>query len=263
MPICHHYHTFSCDYIHRLLTTHQEELHHRRHLLLRTLASIPSHFLTLYTTRSRGSTRLCKLGYDSSSACDSFQLGEMVKFLVSKNLLFLTNFSSSSLEHVKDFAAVDVNSILTALKQCPNYQVDRNHTNCGMRTRLMPILEYVTSMLSATVVSVSLTGWKEDRKKVSWIKPDKDERGENNFGRKRDFIVGDENGENRTIKGKVFLFTRSVALDQRLRYEGVMAADRMSKELFTSDSWDWTPEQEWSGNSSHTMMSTRPLLGLK
>lgn len=257
-----------------LILPFQEELYHRRQLILRTLASIPSHFLTLYATRSRGgatTVRQCKLGYDNSAACDSFQLGETVKFLVSKHLLFLTNFSASSLDQIKDFAAVDVHSILAALKQCPNYQIDRNHTNCGMRTRLMPILEYVASMLSANVVPLNLAGWKKDQKRTSWAKS-----GDNNdvagagtkgpapastssFAGKRDFVVPSGNDEGqRPKKGRVFSFTRSVASDQRLRHEGAMAADRMSKELFTADDWDWTPEE-----GTPARMSTTPFLGLK
>lgn len=93
-----------------------EELHARRTHLLAALSSIPAHFLDLYTHRTRNGLRQCKLGYDSSSACDSFQLGEMVKFLVSKNLLSLTTFSSSYQDE-RDFAAVDLQSILAAMKQ--------------------------------------------------------------------------------------------------------------------------------------------------
>lgn len=83
------------------------------------LSSIPAHFLELYTHRTRNGLRQCKLGYDSSSACDSFQLGEMVKFLVSKNLLSLVTFSPSYPDE-RDFAAVDVHSLLAALKQVSN-----------------------------------------------------------------------------------------------------------------------------------------------
>lgn len=224
----------------------EEELHHRRALLLQTLASIPAHFLHLYTVRTRGGLRQCKLGYDSSSACDSFQLGEMVKFLVSKNLLSLTTFSPvGDGEAIKDFAAVDVHSILAALKQCQNYQVDRNHTNCGLRTRVMPILEYVGTMLSANVVQVPAAGWRKDRNGTSWQKQTGSEAGR--LGGRKDFVVamlGSEDGvrAQKKGKGKVFRFTRSVASDQRLRYEGAMAADRMARELFTADGWDWTPE---------------------
>ncbi|KAF3766072.1 hypothetical protein M406DRAFT_290418 [Cryphonectria parasitica EP155] len=247
----------------------EEELHYRRHQILRSLASIPAHFLHLYTTRTRNGYRQCKLGYDSSSACDSFQLGEMVRFLVSKNLLFLTNFAPSSLDEVKDFAAVDVGSILGALKQCPNYQVDRHHTNCGLRTRVMPILEYVAAMLGTTAAQIGLQGWKRERRTTSWQKPDdhNDDNAARGASRKKDFVVEDSMGDGGggggrgTNGGRVFYFTRSVASDQRLRFEGAMAADRLARELFTADAWDWTPEDvdrvDQISESKHLSMPLR------
>lgn len=274
-----------------LTPPHPEELHHRRHRLLRTLASVPAHFLSLYTaTRGAASRRQCKLGYDTSAACDSFQLGEMVKFLVAKRLLFLTTpllpTSSGGGGGVQDdLAAVDVHSILAALKQCPHYQLDRHHTNCGMRTRLMPILEYLASMLSANAVPLSLAGWKKDLKRTSWASASSSSAEDDknrpaaaaaaaasappvavaSAGRrkKKDFVVpssgnDDEGAPRSKKKGRVFLFTRSVASDQRLRHEGAMAADRMARELFTADDWDWTPEED-----TPARISTTPFLGFK
>lgn len=184
-----------------------------------------------------------------------------MKFLVAKHLLFLTNFSAASLEQIKDFAAVDVHSILNALKQCPNYQIDRNHTNCGMRTRLMPILEYVTSMLSANIVPLNLSSWKKDQKRTSWAAvDDKNEAiSPSPPKKKKDFVVSNGNDDSPPEKkGRVFLFTRLVASDQRLRHEGAMAADRMARELFTADDWDWTPEEDIPPR-----ISTTPFLGFK
>lgn len=232
--------------------------------------------------RTRGGFRQCKLGYDSSSACDSFQLGEMVKFLASKNLLSLTvpfsapahgpphhrHDSSPPGEPTaagggggsssRDFAAVDVNSILAALKQCPNYQVDRHHTNCGLRTRITPVLEYVGSMLSTNVVQVAAAGWRRDRARTSWMTTqaaDEDGAGPSpgsggGGGKqppgKKPFVVGNGGGEAQQQQQqqgrRVFRFTRAVSSDQRLRYEGALAADRLARELFTATGWDWTPE---------------------
>ncbi|ROW03752.1 hypothetical protein VMCG_05416 [Cytospora schulzeri] len=217
----------------------EEELHYRRTLILRTLASIPSHFIRLYSSR----TRQCKLGYDSSSACDSYQLGEMVKFLTSKNLLFLVNFapspSSSSADDdgwVKDFAAVDVNSITATLKQTPGYQIDKHHTHCGLRTRILPILEYVRTMLSSNAVPLSLQGWKKDRTATTWQKSP----GGDGMHRRKDFDTGKAGKDN----DRIFRFTRSVATDQRLKYEGAMAADSIARQFFLAEQWDWTPEED-------------------
>ncbi|KAH8892029.1 hypothetical protein GQ53DRAFT_142925 [Thozetella sp. PMI_491] len=196
----------------------ERELQYRRECILDTIASVQRHFLRLYTSR----TRQCKLGYDSSSSCDSYQLGETIKFLTSRNLLFLVDFSSSSLDTLPDLASMDVGRLLSTLKQCPSYQIDKNHTNCGLRTRILPILDYIQSMLSANVISIARAAWSDNREATSWAL-DEDEREEDT--------------------GKEFRFTRIVAGDARLRYEGAMAADRMARELFTSRSWDWTPEE--------------------
>lgn len=95
------------------------------------------------------------------------------------------------------------------------------------------MIEYVTGMLSAGSVQLSLAGWKKERRKTSWVRSTaEDEQG------KRDFVVN----ERAETKGRVFRFTRAVATDQRLRFEGAMAADKMARDLFTADVWDWTPE---------------------
>ncbi|KAK3304024.1 uncharacterized protein B0T15DRAFT_227230 [Chaetomium strumarium] len=196
----------------------ERELHYRRECILNTIASVQRHFLQLYTSR----TRQCKLGYDSSASCDSYQLGEMVKFLASRDLLFLADFSSLSPDATRrDYATVDIGQILAALKQCPSYQIDKNHTNCGLRTRILPIVEYIQAMLSSSVVFISRRAWSRDRRATAWCPQEE----------------ADERAEPR-----VFRFTRSMAAEQRLRYEGAMGLDNAAKALFTADRWDWTPE---------------------
>ncbi|KAM3526664.1 hypothetical protein MY4038_006707 [Beauveria bassiana] len=198
----------------------ENELQYRRECILNTIASVQKHFVDLYSSRERQ----CKMGYDSSAACDSFQLGQMIKFLVSKNLLFLVDYSAASINAVPDASSVNIEGLLVTLRQCPNYQIDKNHTNCGPRVRLGPILDYMQSMLSASVVSLSHADWTNRRETASWATGDGSD------------TAGD--GE----QDKTFLFTRSVANDQRLRYEGALYVDKMAKRLFTSETWNWTPE---------------------
>ncbi|KXX73828.1 hypothetical protein MMYC01_201199 [Madurella mycetomatis] len=195
----------------------ENELQHRRDCILNTIASVHRHFVQLYTSR----TRQCTLGYDSSASCDSYQLGEMIKFLVSRDLLFLVDFSSKSMDSIQDYATVDIVHVLATLRQCPNYQIDTNHHNCGLRTRILPILDHIQAMLSSNIVSISRPAWSKDREAASWQQP--------------------EGGADKH-EPREFRFTRSVARDQRLRYEGSMAVDRMAKALFTADRWDWTAE---------------------
>lgn len=198
-----------------------EELRYRRECILNTIASVQRHFLALFSSRERQ----CKLGYDTSAACDSFQLGQMLKFFLAKNLLFLVDFSPTSLDSVPDTAMVEVEELLSTLQQCPNYQIDKNHTNCGLRVRLEPIMGYMRTMLSANVIALPHADWERRRIEVSWV-------------------TARENSDANDDKspGKAFEFTRAIANDQRLRYEGAMYVDKMAKAMFMAEAWDWTPE---------------------
>ncbi|KAK0389717.1 hypothetical protein NLU13_3290 [Sarocladium strictum] len=203
-----------------------QELQYRRECILNCVASIQRHFLSLYASRGGGAARQCKLGYDSSAACDSFQLGQMLRFLLAKNLLFLADFSPASLDAIPAADTLDIDAdILAVLKQCPNYQIDKHHTNCGLRIRIDPIIDHVRAMLSANVVAVSWQGWKKDRSGTSWAAG----------ARARD-------AQGKDAEMRTFAFTRAIANDQRLRYEGAIYADKLAKQLFTADAWDWTPE---------------------
>ncbi|OLN92136.1 hypothetical protein CCHL11_01642 [Colletotrichum chlorophyti] len=196
----------------------ESELQFRRECVLNTIASIQRHFLALYSSRERQ----CKLGYDSSSACDSFQLGQMFKFFTSKELMGAVDFGPSSLDNIPDSSVIDIEEILAALKQMPSYQIDKHHTNCGIRTRLEPILGYIRSMMSSTTLSISQVDWKNNRASATWIPAD--------------------DTPNSDKEGHKFEFTRSLASDQRLQYKDNMYADKMARKLFTADKWDWSPE---------------------
>ncbi|KJR85366.1 uncharacterized protein SPSK_08798 [Sporothrix schenckii 1099-18] len=251
----------------------ESELQFRRACIVNCIASVPRHFLALYTSRNR---RQCKMGYESSAACDSFQLGEIVKFLFHKDLLFLQDFSSTVMSKGRtqqpclspaDYAAVDVHHILSTLKQCPAYQLDKHHVNCGLRTRILPILEYIQTMLAASAVGLHRHDWMAVRHgKASWLAAaeaagllDGDGCAEDGDDSDIDGDGTDGNDDRTPSFGKpasgsavtaktdqytpqVFRFTRSLAGDQRLRYEGSIAADRMARQLFTARRWNWTPE---------------------
>ncbi|KAI0406376.1 hypothetical protein F4802DRAFT_596402 [Xylaria palmicola] len=200
----------------------EQELQYRRNCILNTLASVPRHFLALYT--SARSARQCKLGYDSSVACDSYQLGETFKFLTNRGLLCLADFSPASLGSLADAALLlPVDGVLAALRQCPSYQIDKNHTNCGLRTRMLPILDFVQALLSANSIPVSRAAWKSDPAAHAWM-PAGDGRDD-----------GDE---------RPFRFTRAMAGDDRLRFENAMGADKFARQVFTATSWDWTSEDQ-------------------
>jgi len=146
----------------------------------------------------------------------------MVRFLANKDLLFLVDFSPASQDLVADYSVRDIFSLIATLKQCPSYQIDTHHTNCGLRTRLLPILEYIQTMLSSGAVGILSKPFRDNREAVTWVPGDVGRRGDD-----------DRRG---------FRFTRALAGDQRLRVEGSMAAEKLAKQLFTASEWDWTPE---------------------
>ncbi|KAI1769700.1 hypothetical protein GGR53DRAFT_12616 [Hypoxylon sp. FL1150] len=213
----------------------EEELQFRRQCILDTIASIQRHFIKLYTSR----TRQCKLGYDSSAACDSYQLGEMFKFLTNKNLMFMVDFSPGSLDSIADTSLLQIETVITTLRQCSSYQIDKNHTNCGLRTRILPILDFIQGLLSANSIPITRIAWKNNRQSVAWLTPDAEGKA--------------------AAEAKPFSFTRSLAGDQRLRFENAMGTDKFAKEVFTASSWDWTAEDQ----GHDRLPSTTPRWNLK
>lgn len=144
----------------------EEELLFRRECILETFQSVQSYFLDLYCSRERQ----CKLGYDSSGECDIFQLGQMVRFLRKINSLELAGTLLPVVSDAEDELQAaydgDVANIIDSMRQCPEYQIDKNHHHCGLRTRLMPILDLIE--YSLTEVAVCLTCWTECRSDYAW-----------------------------------------------------------------------------------------------
>ncbi|KAF2150735.1 hypothetical protein K461DRAFT_229478 [Myriangium duriaei CBS 260.36] len=141
----------------------EDELVCRRAYLLDTIQSLQAYFLAQYTSR----TRQCRLGYDSSAACDSFQLGEMVRFFSKIGTLSL----SGALVNIDDDAEDlnfegDLRDLTDRLRQCPEYQIDSNHHHCGLRTRLMPLLDLVDRAIEDSGIHGDL--WSEHRDEYSW-----------------------------------------------------------------------------------------------
>jgi len=140
----------------------EDELAYRRDCVLETIQSLQSYFLGLYTSRERQ----CKLGYDSSPQCDSFQLGEMIRFFTKTGMLQLQGALLDTSEPPVPYAG-DLFFLLDTLRQVPEYQIDRNHNHCGIRTRITPLLDLLQECLY--YVSVCPDCWASDRAKHAWI----------------------------------------------------------------------------------------------
>ncbi|PVI01220.1 hypothetical protein DM02DRAFT_525482 [Periconia macrospinosa] len=144
----------------------EDELIQRREHILETINSIQSHFLKLYTSGERQ----CKLGYDTSRECDSYQLGEMVRFFTKTSTLRLQGTIYDNSEPT--YYLGDIDRLLESLRQCSSYQIDRNHAHCGLRSRMIPLLDLIQNQLSLEISSLDIgicaECWKNHRPGYAW-----------------------------------------------------------------------------------------------
>ncbi|CBX99575.1 hypothetical protein IAQ61_005170 [Plenodomus lingam] len=144
----------------------EEEMIQRREYILETINSLQAHFLKLYTTGERQ----CKLGYDTSIQCDSFQLGEMVRFFHKIDTVRLQGKIYDNAEPV--YYLGDIERLLTSFRQCSNYQVDMNHAHCGLRSRLIPLLDLIQHHLSLETgtldIGICAECWHNERDRYAW-----------------------------------------------------------------------------------------------
>ncbi|KAK3671357.1 hypothetical protein LTR78_008818 [Recurvomyces mirabilis] len=141
----------------------EEELAYRRDSVLETIQSLQAFFLGQYTSRERQ----CKLGYDSSPQCDSFQLGEMVRFFTKVGMLKLQGGVFGGSDEPSEPYIGDVVSLLDTLRQTPEYQIDRFHNHCGIRTKILPLLD----LLSEAILHIGICSecWANDRQQYAWM----------------------------------------------------------------------------------------------
>jgi hypothetical protein len=144
----------------------EDELIQRREYILETINSLQAHFLKLYTSGERQ----CKLGYDTSLQCDSFQLGEMVRFFFKIDTVRLQGKIYDNTEPT--YYLGDIDRLLSSLRQCSNYQIDNNHGHCGLRSRLLPLLDLVQNQLSLDTgsldVGICAECWTKHRAEYAW-----------------------------------------------------------------------------------------------
>lgn len=140
----------------------EEELVVRREYILDAVQSTLGNFVKLYTSRARQ----CRLGYDSSAACDAFQLGEMMRFLSRIGAVRLQGTLLDTAEPPEPYTG-DLHALIDSLRQVPEYQVDKNHTHCGIRTRLIPILDVISEALNN--IGICAECWSQNRFDHAWM----------------------------------------------------------------------------------------------
>ncbi|KAI9701196.1 MAG: hypothetical protein M1836_001865 [Candelina mexicana] len=161
--------------------------------------------------------RQCKLGYDSSAQCDSFQLGEMVRFFTRMGTIRMQGLIYDASEAAEPYDG-DIQQLLENLRQCPSYQIDQNHAHCGLRVRLLPALTCIQRWieLDAKLCGIS---WQNDRGTYAWTNHEK--------VAKWSFLKVPDSTRKRVL-------TRSCDNSCNSVHQG-------SRELFTAKERDWTP----------------------
>ncbi len=136
---------------------------YRHECILDTINSIQTYFLKAYTSKQRQ----CKLGYDSSPQCDSFQLGEMIRFLTRVGTLHLQSmiYGCSGSEPYVD----TIDHLLDTLRQCPSYQINKHHSHCGLRTRFRPAVDLIQRYLESEA-GVCGKCWTHGKAELAWSK---------------------------------------------------------------------------------------------
>ncbi|EAW07247.1 uncharacterized protein ACLA_019520 [Aspergillus clavatus NRRL 1] len=177
----------------------EEELFYRRQCVLNTIADLQAYFLRAYgaleetpdhepkanaptlpgfTSTLQPRQFQCRCGYGNSNACDAFHLGQMIRFFTLRTkTIFLgsslldPDFSPEALddtEHSREppgFPApgppADITAVISALKQCPDYQLDANHIGCGVRRRFVPPLDCIERFVGdgRGLLGVELRSW--------------------------------------------------------------------------------------------------------
>jgi hypothetical protein len=144
----------------------EDEMIQRREYILETINSIQAHFLKLYTSGERQ----CKLGYDTSLQCDSFQLGEMVRFFHKIDTVRLQGKIYDNTDPT--YYLGDIDRLLMSMRQCSNYQVDNNHAHCGLRARILPMLDLIHNQFSLDTGSLDIgicaECWHHHRAEYAW-----------------------------------------------------------------------------------------------
>lgn len=165
----------------------------------------------------------------------------MVKFLTKKNILSLIPFQAVSPDDPEfiwpEAYTGDIEQLLLLLRQCPSYQIDKNHGHCGLRNKLLPALDYIKDCMD-NGIGINVNLWKTERPTQSWISNSPT----SNSSTRKAFVVGgkavgDEKQE------KLFDF-KSLTREDLMLGARALGVDKSAKKLFLAQNWNWTREVE-------------------
>jgi hypothetical protein len=126
----------------------------------------------------------CRCGLGNSSACDAFHLGQMMRFFALRTkTIFLGSTlidpdfnpdmdeneienenlgAAETLSSERSLPPTDITALISSLKQCPDYQIDSNHTACGIRRRFLPSLDCIEGFVGDErgLLGVNMRYWR-------------------------------------------------------------------------------------------------------
>ncbi|KAJ5388476.1 hypothetical protein N7509_011017, partial [Penicillium cosmopolitanum] len=189
----------------------EEEIYHRRQCVMNTLTDLQAHFLRAYGGLERDESNAkpntpgvafsssirnpelqCRNGLDNGAQCDIFHLGQMTRFFALRTkTIFLgstlvdPNFNNedSGEESPDQYNGPDehgdseepqfaINQVIAGIKQYPDYQIDTNHVGCGIRRRILPILDGIEKFIadSRGLLGIQASLWElpETRMVSAW-----------------------------------------------------------------------------------------------
>ncbi|KKZ67369.1 hypothetical protein EMCG_01098 [[Emmonsia] crescens] len=186
----------------------EDETRFRHQSILDTITDLQSHFLRAYgalppesshSSQIKGLTTSalplpppqhpsklqCRRMYENSRACDSFHLGEIIRFFTTRTKTLHLESTLSSQTHNSDSDSdsrsevdneehinpqypnhtnlaqppvppTNIPTLLASLRQCPEYQIDPNHVGCGLRRRLLPALDCLANFTTNSHSAVGI-----------------------------------------------------------------------------------------------------------
>ncbi|KAL2802479.1 hypothetical protein BJX63DRAFT_437836 [Aspergillus granulosus] len=166
----------------------EEELYYRRQCVLNTVTDLQAHFLRVFGALDEPTVRKpsvlhqqakpfqCRCGLGNSSACDAFHLGQMTRFfaLRTKTIFLgstlidpdftpdLDEYDAPETQPERSLPPTDLTALISSLKQCPDYQIDSNHTACGIRRRFLPSLDCIEGFVGDErgLLGVNMRYWR-------------------------------------------------------------------------------------------------------
>jgi len=168
----------------------------------------------------------------------------MVKFLARKGLLFLIPFqavNSDDPDYIWPEAySGDIEYLIGLLRQCPAYQIDSNHGHCGLRTKILPALDFIKSSMD-TGLGIKLIRTKTGPVYESWL-PTEEEQAKQSSS-KKSFWVGGSDGEDVDVAGeKPRQFDFASVRPKTGLGKDENSVERSPRGLFTAEKWNWLVE---------------------